>query len=142
LKGNHNTNHENEMPEKQKKTWLYPHERNHPEHSQEVIDWVDNLAREFSGYTWPNEIRERKTAWRRAYGCYQHLVITRKDCPDLHKGMPEPTADTALLIYTADLRHYRRPYPVYVAPVQCVGGSLKLPDATDEQAGGMPSGEQ
>jgi hypothetical protein len=131
------------MPEKQKKTWLYPHERNHPEHSQEVINWVNNLAREFSGYTWPHEIRERKTVWRRAYGCYQHCVIMSKHNPDSYKykGMPDPTADS-LLVYTADLKHYRRPYPVFAAPGQCGAESLKLPDATDEQAGGVPSGEQ
>lgn len=74
------------MPEKHKKTWLLPTERNNPEHSGEVINLVDAMARELSGGTWPDEIRQRKTIWRRAYESYQKLLVW---FPEQHTDAPQ-----------------------------------------------------
>lgn len=109
------------MPEKHKKTWLLPTERNNPEHSGEVINLVDAMARELSGGTWPDEIRQRKTIWRRAYESYQKLLVW---FPEQHTDAPQPTANR-LLVYKADLKLYRRPYPVFALPGQCEGKHIK-----------------
>lgn len=121
-RGNHNNYRESNMPKKRKKTWLSPSNRNHPEHTQEIINLVDAMARWLSGGTWPDEIRERKTAWRRAYEFYTELLV---GFPDQHTDTPQPTANS-LLVYQADMKHYRRPYPIY-APHghECKGGHLK-----------------
>jgi hypothetical protein len=131
----------------QKKTWLFPTERNHPGHSQEVVNLVDAMARELSGGTWPDEIRERKTIWGRTYEFYLKLLIW---FPKQHTDTPQPTANP-LLVNKADLKLYRRPCPVFAPPGQCRGnhlnsslieGSLCTCPATGGRTDGTPRDKQ
>lgn len=111
------------MPTKRKKEWLYASDRNHPDHSQEFIDLMDAMTREFSHGTWPDYQRERKTSWNTIYWHYRKLLsMSRDQQADAPQAASEP-----LLVYRADLKHYRRPYPVFAEPGQCRGEHINTP---------------